>query len=233
MNDKTTELTDQQVTEYLRRHPDFFLKREHMLGNLQFHDMPKTAGKTTSLGQRQVTLLRDQIVLLEEQLQQLTHVASSNEKLLGRWHDLTLGLFSATDLAGFFDLLNARLEQDFDADAVRIVLCSGQNLDQDLASIDGVHISESNENKLLSELMELETPYCGRLTQEKKTLLFTAPEGIASAAVVPLTEYGVLAIGSQDEGRFEPAMGVLFLDLLGKTVTWRIQQHVRSLLKQA
>lgn len=223
----------QQVIDYLRQHPDFFVKRADLLSRLNLHGTPKSAGKTTSLGQRQVALLREQIAGLEEQLQQLTSVASSNEKLLERWHDLTLGLFSADDVGGFFNLLGERLQQDFKADAVSIVLASGQNLDEEIIAIENVREAEVSEEKLLTELINLKAPHCGRLTQAKNSLLFQASDNIASAAIVPLDQRGVLAIGSHDEHRFAPGMGVLFLELLGKTLVWRLQQHVQSLRKRA
>ncbi len=233
MNKDSTPSTDQQVIDHLRQHPDFFLKHAELLSRLHLHAAPGGSGKTTSLGQRQVAILRDQVAALEEQLQHLTSVASGNEKLLGRWHDLTLGLFSALDVAGFFDLLDERLREDFQADAVNIVLAGGQDLDENLLSISNVREAEAGEEKLLSELATLKAPYCGRLTQAKNTLLFKSSDNIASAAIVPLKSQGVLAIGSQDEHRFAPGMGVLFLELLGKTVLWRLQQHVRDMRKRA
>ncbi len=227
------QLKKQQVIDYLRLHPDFFIKNADLLSRLNLHGAAKSSGKTTSLGQRQVALLREQISDLEDQLQQITSVASSNEKLLERWHDLTLGLFAADDVGGFFDLLRERLQQDFKADAVNIVLASGQNLDEDIVAIENVREAEAGEEKLLAELTSLKAPHCGRLTNEKNALLFDVSDEIASAAIVPLENHGVLVIGSKDEHRFAPGMGVLFLELLGKTAAWRLQQHVRSLRKRA
>lgn len=226
-------ISAQQVIDYLRQHPDFFVKRTNLLSRLNLHGGPKTSGKTTSLGQRQVAILRDQVANLEEQLQQLTSVASSNEKLLERWHDLTLGLFTESSVSGFFELLLQRLHKDFQADAVQLVVAGGQDLDEELLRLDSLREAEAGEEKLLAELTALKAPHCGRLTQAKNALLFKPDDKIASAAIVPLQQQGVLAIGSRDEHRFAPGMGVLFLELLGKTVVWRLQQHVRSLRKRA
>ncbi len=233
MTKDNSKVSDQQVIDYLRQHPDFFLQHNESLSRLNLHASPKASGKTTSLGQRQVIILREQITALEEQLQQLTNVASHNEKLLNRWHDLTLGLFSADDVSGFFDLLGQRLCRDFNADAVHIVLQAKQNLDKELLQVEHVREAHASEEKLLTELMALKMPHCGRLTQAKNALLFNAEDKISSAAIVPLKKYGVLAIGSHAEDRFAPGMGVLFLELLGKTIEWRLQQHVLSLRKRA
>jgi len=233
MSENDSKITDQQVIDYLRRHPDFFIQRSDLLSRLNLHGAPKTSSKTTSLGQRQISILREKITTLEQQLQQLASVASANEKLLTRWHDLTLGLFTASSVQGFFDLLEQQLRQDFNADAAHVVLINEQNLDKDLLSIQHIHTAQAGEAKLLTELTELKTPHCGRLTQAKNALLFKHKYKIASAAIVPLEGYGVLAIGSHDEQRFEPGMGVMFLELLGKTITWRLQQHVLSIRKRA
>ncbi len=233
MTKNDSKVTAQQMIDYLRQHPDFFVERTELLSRLNLHGGPKTSGKTTSLGQRQIVILREQITALEEQLRQLSSVASNNEHLLNRWHDLTLGLFSATEVSDFFDLLDQRLRQDFNADAVRISLKAGQHLDKELLEVAHVCEAQANEEKLLNELIGLKAPHCGRLTQAKKTLLFSPQDKIGSAAIVPLHKQGVLAIGSQDETRFEPGMGVLFLELLGKTISWRLQQHMLSLRKRA
>ncbi|NUO73890.1 MAG: DUF484 family protein, partial [Frateuria sp.] len=62
-------------------------------------------------------------------------------------------------------------------------------------------------------------PLVGRLSAERLYRLFGdhAPE-VQSAAVMPLGELGLLALGSADPNHFQPGMGTLFLKMLGATV---------------
>jgi uncharacterized protein YigA (DUF484 family) len=63
-------------------------------------------------------------------------------------------------------------------------------------------------------------PISGRLSAERLYRLFGqhAPE-IRSAAVMPLGEYGLLAIGSHDADHFQPGMGTMFLKMIAATIT--------------
>ena len=63
-------------------------------------------------------------------------------------------------------------------------------------------------------------PISGRLSAERLYRLFgqQAPD-IRSAAVMPLGEYGLLAIGSRDADHFQPGMGTMFLKMISATVT--------------
>ena len=45
-----------------------------------------------------------------------------------------------------------------------------------------------------------------------------APE-VRSSAIMPLGEFGILAIGSSDPDHFQPGMGTLFLKMIAATVT--------------
>src|SRR6202012_5659249 len=63
-------------------------------------------------------------------------------------------------------------------------------------------------------------PISGRLTHERLQRLFGQHAGeIRSAAVMPLGELGLLAIGSKDPDHFQPGMGTVFLKMIAATGT--------------
>ncbi len=72
--------------------------------------------------ERQVQYLRQQNEALEQQHNQLLQIASDNEKLMYRLHQLTLELMSMGDLPSFFDLLSEALLNEFKADILNITL---------------------------------------------------------------------------------------------------------------
>ena len=66
--------------------------------------------------------LRQENEALEQQHNQLIQVASDNEKLMYRLHQLTLELMSMGDLPAFFDRLSKALLTEFKADILNITL---------------------------------------------------------------------------------------------------------------
>ena len=108
------------VIEYLRAHPDFFLRHEYVLSELRLTH--PDSGKAISLIERQVEILREQRQELKHRLQQLTQTARDNEHLLERIEQLILRLLEADELASLTTALRKGLREDFHADAVELVL---------------------------------------------------------------------------------------------------------------
>ena len=63
-------------------------------------------------------------------------------------------------------------------------------------------------------------PISGRVSADRLQRLFgmQAPL-IKSAALMPLGDLGLLALGSRDADHFQPGMGTLFLKMIAATVT--------------
>jgi len=90
MSDNNRSIED-IVSKYLRQNPDF-LEREPSL--LKYMELSHASGPAISLIEKQVQYLRGLNETLEQQLNQLIQVASDNEKLMTRLHQLTLDLMS-------------------------------------------------------------------------------------------------------------------------------------------
>ncbi len=118
MSDNTRSIED-IVTRYLRKNPDFLEKQPALLKAIE---LSHSSGPAVSLIERQVQYLRQQNEALEQQHNQLLQIASDNEKLMYRLHQLTLELMSMGDLPSFFDLLSEALLNEFKADILNITL---------------------------------------------------------------------------------------------------------------
>jgi hypothetical protein len=71
-----------------------------------------------------------------------------------------------------------------------------------------------------AELLRQHEPVTGRLSIARLERLFgEQAEEVRSAAVMPLDDLGLLAIGSTDPDHFQPGMGTLFLKMIAATVT--------------
>lgn len=230
MDDDKTSLKE-VVASYLRKNPDFLDEFPDILEQLQ---ISHSSGVAASLIERQVDQLRQKNQELDRQLNRLVHVASENEQLMSRLHQLTLDLLSIDSRKEFFTHLGNSLLNDFNADILQICL-----FDEAIASEAGEDVTSIQEDDPAIEPfrvhLDKDHTVCGRLGENKLEFLFgTKARWVQSTALVPLGEkgnHGMMAIGSSDPARFYPGMGTLFLDLLANviaaSVTSREEQEQR------
>lgn len=226
-----TSIGARQVRDWLMEHPDFLAGDPELLACME---IPHPSG-TASLLERQVEILRDEARQLKRQLNHLTGVAGENERRMQRLHQLSLELVATSTATELFRLLVHGLRERFEADGVRLLLQDPESLgldDQDeVISLRSLARSSSRTSpdsppEWLDEILHEGQPRCGRLTREKRELLFgKAGAELGSAALLPLGERGLLAIGARDDNRFHPEMGTLFLTLLGQTVEFRLSHE--------
>lgn len=221
------QLNPEAIVHWLRDHPDFFIHHPELLTQLEFpHDTT-----AESLLERQVGKLRAENQKLGRQLRELVGIAGQNEKLMQRLHVLTLELTATVSPEELIHRLGERLGEDFRSDTVVLLL---DDPGPALAGIGAVQALPSQRPEWLTRLLQSSAPLCGRLTREKATLVFgQTTDSVDSAALVPLGEDGLLAIGSHDAERFFPGMGTLFLELLGSTVKDRLSRLANGQRKSA
>jgi len=207
------------VANYLRRHPGFLSEFPDVLESLQ---LSHASGSASSLIERQVAQLRKKNRELSQQLNRMMQVASENEQLMSRLHQLTLELMAIDSTPAFFQHLGRSLLDDFRADVLRIYL-----FDRKFANLlnEEVQTVDRNDERLQQFQVHLEKnqTVCGRFGESKLNFLFDAKaRWVQSTALVPLGEKGaegIMAIGSSDPARFYPGMGTLFLDLLADVIS--------------
>lgn len=211
--------TEDIVSQYLLEHTDFLVRHPEILMSLE---LPHHSGDAVSLIERQVEQLRALNQKLSKQLNQLIRVATDNEALMHRLHELTLELMAIDDLSAFFERLCDALLEEFSADILNVTLIdlevkAGRN-----TPLFNVEREDPEFQQFLPHLEKGET-VCGRLNRNKLDFLFRhRSQWVESSALVPLGDYGMIAIGSSDPARFYPGMGTLFLDLLARAVTLKL-----------
>ncbi len=226
MDEKDLEHT---LVRYLRDHPGFFEQHLDLLADMI---LPHVHGGTVSLVERQVSVLREQKEQYRRQLQQLVRHAEKNEKLSKHFNSLILALLDTRELAQVVEIVNQRLQQDFEAGAVSLRLFNTDHpyLRERPEMVDWSEPVLGTFDKVIGG----RRPVCGTLPPVQVEALFKdAAEGIQSAALIPLLVndqsrkcYGLLAIGSHDAGRFRADMGTLFLSHLGKVLSRVLSQHL-------
>ena len=204
-------ISEQDVVEYLRQHPDFFESQVPLLTELSIPHV--VGGKAVSLVERQVQVLRSNNKKLKKQLDDLVHIARDNDKLSRQINKLVLRIMAANSLTELFGLLQESLRRDFAADAVALRLM--------IKADDSVERNEWVKNpvemrKLFEKFIKESRPVCGRLKQAQREFLFEGmAQKVASVAMLPITiegqGVGLLAIGSYNEQRFRAGMGTAYL----------------------
>lgn len=210
------------IADYLATHPDFFQRHANLLETLQ---VPHGTG-TVSLIERQVAVLREKSRDLEEQLNGLIRTARGNEQIVTRLQRFTLELMRADGLNEVIATCQEILRDDFNADFVTLRIIGGD---------DTMHFI-SPDNEMLShfdKLFDSKKPVCGRLSDEQHTFLFNSQaDHINSVALIPLVgaqRMGILALGSEDETRFHPGMGTVFISHLGELISTSLMRHLDQL----
>ncbi|MGK7295192.1 MAG: DUF484 family protein [Candidatus Wenzhouxiangella sp. M2_3B_020] len=208
-------VTEEQVADWLRSNPDLLTRHPDLLADLR---IPHESG-AASLIERQVEVLRADNERLQRQLKHLSSVAGENERLMKRLHRLSLALVSAETDDALLERLEDRLCRNFRADAVRLLI-------DDDARHSGASIARRLPDprpEWLERLLRTGEPLCGRLTRDKREVVFgSTADGIGSAALVPLAPDSLLAIGATADERFHPDMGTLFLELLRDALRFRL-----------
>ncbi len=204
------------VAAYLRRHPHFLSDYPELAAQLT---MPREQGQVSSLAVYQLQSLRQKNAELERRLADLVAIAAENEQLMQRVHGLNVTVLRAGTPASAARNVIQKLAVEFHTGPVRLLLF-GNPLE--LPAAPWLQVVPDGRAGLpeFGELLEQHEPMAGRLSAERLACLFGEQAGeVRSAAVMPLDELGLLAIGSPDADKFQPGMGTLFLKMIAATVT--------------
>lgn len=218
------DISAEQVAAWLCQHPNFFREHEDVLDGLSIPHLH--TGGAVSLLERLVQRQREQYRELQERHSEMLKAARDSEHVIARLHHLALELMTCDSLDNVVGTCNHMLRGDFKADNVVLRLI-GHGRTQD-----GLHFIDPDDKylKQLSTLFRKRQPVCGRLRPRQQMFLF-GDEGtsIKSAVLIPLfeaREIGVLALGSENEARFYPGMGTLFIGQLGGLVARALARYL-------
>jgi uncharacterized protein YigA (DUF484 family) len=219
---------EESVGRYLEQTPDYFLRHPELLAALALPH--PEAGRTVSLVERQVRVLRDRNEQIAHQLQELIAFARDNDQLGERVQRFALAMIDSDSLDEVLDTAQDMLRQEFNLDGVAVRLtgnprpsCPRQEfVAPDDAMLDGLLTSLAARNG---------QPLCGGLHEAAMLeALFGAPAGnIRSTAVVGLTRHalrGVLVLASRDPQRFRADMGTVYLVRLGELLMAGVARHL-------
>jgi uncharacterized protein YigA (DUF484 family) len=174
-------------------------------------------GKTVSLQERQMEVMRDKYKALEARLAELVRTAHENAAIANKFHDWTQALLETRHDADLARALVDGLTSTFGVPHATLRLWdvapahAGSWFAQDVSEDARIFA-----NSLLA-------PYCGSNHDFEAVRWLDGAPSIESTVILPLRAgdgaFGLLILGSPDPQRFTASMGTDFLIHIGETAS--------------
>jgi uncharacterized protein YigA (DUF484 family) len=210
-----TELSADDVANFLRANPDFFESHVDVL--LGINVAHPHGGRTVSIPERQLIATREKVKLLEGKLAELLKFGEENDHLSERIHTLLLKLVDCRDADAVIDTLFLELIDGFAVPHVALRLW-------DVGPMRETPEFQDVPAELRAFVEAMKTPYCGSHPVYETHLWFGehAPH-LKSYAMVGLKSsqghsMGMLLMASESATRFYADMGTVFLTRIGEVL---------------
>jgi len=213
--DSGSELSAQQVAEYLKQHPEFFDQLPQLLSEI---NVPHPqSGQAISLIERQASVLRDRIKSMELKLAELLRHGQENDVISASIQRWVRGLLLHRDPTTAPHFLADSLGKVFNIPQVAITIWLPA------ADYENESWISSPAADYVQQIDSMRLPICGPSSISAAVrLLPDAGRDTQSIAVLPLRvgaapdAFGVLVLGSPDARRFAPDLGVAFLERISE-----------------
>ena len=203
----------ENVAEYLKSNPDFFESNAELL--LELVVPHPYGGRTISLSERQMLVLRERVKALEKKLHEWMEIARENDALQDKVHQYTLTLQAIHDLETVQDVATRNLRDIFAIPYAVIHLWKEQPPSTEVIAFADQHLK----------------PVCAHHAVHDTQTWFGEGAGhLRSFAYLPLRNntqsIGLLVLASEDAQRFYPEMGTVFLSRIAETVSAIVRSHL-------
>ncbi|HJV87247.1 MAG TPA: DUF484 family protein [Noviherbaspirillum sp.] len=213
----TQYLDSAAIADYLSDNPEFFEEHSELLARVKLTS--PVAGRTVSLQERQMEVLRDKIKSLELRLAELLRIAQENDAITQKFLQWTRSLLLARNDVDMPHTLINGLRTIFAVPHATV-------------RIWGV-AEEYSHTWFASEVSEdarifcngLTAPYCGPNQAFEAASWIDDAESIQSIAMLPLRTidapqaFGLLVLGSPEPHRFTADMATDYLSKIGETAS--------------
>ena len=198
------------VAEYLQNNPEFFNEHAELLTEIVLQH--PYGGRTISLSERQMLVLRERAKQLEKQMLEWMDNARENEALQNKVHLYTLAILGTHDLATLKDVVTRNLNEIF-----AIPHAVMQLWQEHLPSAEIMAFADQHSK-----------PVCAhQAVHETQNWFGESAEHLRSFAYLPLQRdgqsIGMLVLASEEAQRFYPEMGTLFLQRIAEMVSKTVQ----------
>ncbi|MGL4206463.1 MAG: DUF484 family protein [Aeromonadaceae bacterium] len=208
---------EEEVVEYLLRHPEFFLRHKALLDALL---IPHPVRGALSLVELQQERQRERVLELEQELRALMSNASRNEHIFRVYADVYPELFACTTLRQLWKRLHLTFRERLRIPASALWINDGAVKAK--RSDKGFALEGSRYQQICRHPMAGERVYFGRVQEAERATLFGADALVHSMALLRLGEQGelgFLAFGHANPDHYHRGMDSLLLEQLGRFIT--------------
>jgi uncharacterized protein YigA (DUF484 family) len=210
-------ITEDDIANYLANTPDFFERHAQLLAAVQLSS--PHSQRAVSLQERQATLLREKIRMLEQRIMDMIRNVNENMVLSDKLLQWARSLLLNTDPYALPQLMADELADQFSVPQVGIKVWGVAPAYTGCSFAQGV----SDDAKLF--VSSLTEPFCGVNTGLEAINWLPEPQAVVSLAILPLRgtpqagssahavapAFGLLVLASPDAQRFNSTMGTDFL----------------------
>ena len=194
------------LAAFLKDNPDIFVQRPELLELINLND----SRSTTSLLERQITVLKTRLEQQKSNHSKLFEVARENEQISDNFSAIVNQMISFTSLSEFATQFPSSLKSIFTIDEVSFKTSQGVDRNTDNKQSYEDAIRRLTNQKALCD---------NRWPSNIMSLFFSGD--IQSAALIPMRDQndktlGILALGSQDATRYTNDLGTVHLEKLGQ-----------------
>jgi uncharacterized protein YigA (DUF484 family) len=208
-------MNSNDIAEYLSQHPHFFEEHAELLAKIKLTS--PVMGRTISLQERQMEIVREKLKVMELRLSDLMRVAQDNDVITDRFQRWTRELLMARNDVDLPYILCRNLQDIFALPYATLRLW-------DVAP-DFTHTwfaaPTTEDVQLFAK--GLRTPFCGANNDFEAAAWIESDQAITSIAMLPLRLsmddacFGLLVLGSPDPNRFTKDMATDFLSKIADT----------------
>jgi uncharacterized protein YigA (DUF484 family) len=213
----TYQLDSAAVADYLSDNPHFFEEHADLLARVKLTS--PLAGRTVSLQERQMEVLREKIKLFELRLNELMHIAQENDAITEKFLAWTRTLLLARNDVDLPHTLVNGMQSVFSVPYATLRIWG--------VAEEFAHAWFAAEVSADAKIFcnGLAAPFCGENQDFEPASWMEDGESIKSIAMLPLRvgaapeAFGLLVLGSPDPGRFTSDMATDFLAKIGETAS--------------
>lgn len=219
--DKKNKVSNKEIAEYLILNPNFFKENPEVLNSIEIiHE----SGAAVSLIQKQVELLRSNYNSTTDKLMELLGIAKNNEDIFILTKELILSLIDASSIEEIVALIEKSFVADFGAKKSKVLFFteSSKNLPK------GRVKNPAEARNILGNLLKPGKIFCGEVNKEVAKFIFNRKTSVKEMALVPLNSsslLGLIALGSDQPGKYSDNKDTLFLDFIAEVVSKLIDSH--------
>lgn len=213
----TAQLDPDSVARFLSDNPHFFEEHLELMSKLKLTS--PIGGRTVSLQERQMEVLREKIKALDLRFAQLMRVAQENDEITGKFQAWTRSLLLARNDVDLPHVLIDGMRKIFSVPQATLRIWE--------ASEEFSHTwfaaEVSTDVRIFSNGLSM--PFCGPNNDFEAASWLEDAASIQSVAILPLRAdpsadaFGLLVLGSSDPDRFTADMATDFLVNIGDTTS--------------